>query len=496
MSEDKTKLLGQVFTPSWVVGLMLDSIGYNGGSILGRSILEPSFGKGVFLLEIVRRYIKGACEKGWGRDAIRRGLESHVHGIEIDEVLYHHTLRELDSLASSFGIRDVCWSLRHGDSLLLINEQNHDYVVGNPPYIKVHNLAEDTRNNLKRNFFFCKQGMMDIYLSFFELGLRALGDKGRLIYITPNSYMRNTSNSGFRYYITEHNLLSSIMDFESERVFKEVVTYNCITLLEKGRAETEFSYYKMRGRIPEKINTFQTSEYVDKKFVFTDNKTLSILSKIKERPPINNYADVQYGICTQRDSLYVGEEIEDIDDDHVLFNGNRIERGLLKPIVKGSRMNDKKERKIIFPYVKRLDKWIPIDEDDFNSKYPFTYQYLSSHKEDLLRRDMDAGVIWYAYGRSQSIQSLHQEKLILDMIVNRKVNISIVDKDTLMYSGIAILPKHNSSLYLNRLMEHLQSDEFLLYLNALGKNKQGGYKMITTDMVRSYGVDLPCDILF
>lgn len=53
----KHKTLGQVFTPTWIVSEILNLVGYNDDNILDKYILEPSCGDGVFLMEIVERYV-------------------------------------------------------------------------------------------------------------------------------------------------------------------------------------------------------------------------------------------------------------------------------------------------------------------------------------------------------------------------------------------------------------------------------------------------------
>ena len=60
------KELGQVFTPP-DSRLILDHVGYTGTHLLHKKILEPSFGKGVFLTEIVKRYIHEALKEGWSK---------------------------------------------------------------------------------------------------------------------------------------------------------------------------------------------------------------------------------------------------------------------------------------------------------------------------------------------------------------------------------------------------------------------------------------------
>ena len=61
---DETKTEGQVFTPVGIVSMILDSVKYTGKTVLTKSIMEPSFGKGVFLIEIVSRIIHEGKAEG------------------------------------------------------------------------------------------------------------------------------------------------------------------------------------------------------------------------------------------------------------------------------------------------------------------------------------------------------------------------------------------------------------------------------------------------
>ena len=44
------KLQGVVYTPTWVVNRILDSVGYIGSDILGKTVLDPACGDGRFLI--------------------------------------------------------------------------------------------------------------------------------------------------------------------------------------------------------------------------------------------------------------------------------------------------------------------------------------------------------------------------------------------------------------------------------------------------------------
>lgn len=66
----KHKILGQVYTPSWIVSEMLNHAQYEGASICDKYILEPSCGDGAFLCEIVKRYILGFRNRQSSNDEI------------------------------------------------------------------------------------------------------------------------------------------------------------------------------------------------------------------------------------------------------------------------------------------------------------------------------------------------------------------------------------------------------------------------------------------
>jgi len=55
----KEKLIGQIYTPDFIVSKILDDVGYtNAININNRKLLDPACGDGQFLKEVVKRIIK------------------------------------------------------------------------------------------------------------------------------------------------------------------------------------------------------------------------------------------------------------------------------------------------------------------------------------------------------------------------------------------------------------------------------------------------------
>ena len=154
----------QIFTPSHIVRKMLDDIGYTGENLQNRTIFEPSFGDGAFLTEIVSRilaYAKANSLKG--QDII--SMLDNVYGIELDSDLYKKCLSRLNKLLEVYNLTYDWKKLACQDALDYAANQQFDYVVGNPPYIRIHYLDEATRRKIKNNYEF-GTGTTDLYVIF------------------------------------------------------------------------------------------------------------------------------------------------------------------------------------------------------------------------------------------------------------------------------------------------------------------------------------------
>lgn len=227
---ENVKTTGAVFTPSFIVNLILDNIHYDNENILHKKIMEPSFGDGAFLLEIVSRFISIA--KQHGEIHIETLLNTYIYGIEKEEVFVSEAKQKLNELLKKEGLLPIPWThLYHADTTDIYTHfvGMFDYVVGNPPYVRIHNLSESVREKMNEMMFM--KGNTDLYMAFYEMGLAMLKENGILSFITPNSFLKNTSQANFREYLITHSLVNSIFDFKSSKVFENADTYTCICTL-------------------------------------------------------------------------------------------------------------------------------------------------------------------------------------------------------------------------------------------------------------------------
>lgn len=126
---------GQYMTPDGIVSMILNNIGYTENHVLTRKIMEPSFGDGAFLINIVQRIISEGTRTGLSKQQITDIIQANVFGIEKDKILYQKTLERLNSLLAVYDIPEIQWekNLTCGDTLIECKKHigKYDYVVGN-----------------------------------------------------------------------------------------------------------------------------------------------------------------------------------------------------------------------------------------------------------------------------------------------------------------------------------------------------------------------------
>jgi adenine-specific DNA-methyltransferase len=487
----KHKTLGQVFTPDWIVEEILDSSGFSNNNLINKKIIDPACGDGAFLKIIVSRIIDTLLNKKYPKEKIKEYLEDYVYGIEIDEIEFNKCLSNLNHLIENKLDRklNINWKIFKDNTLTKYKEYMNffDFVVGNPPYIRIHNLDKKTRDLLKKEFIF-SNGTIDIYISFFELGFKLLNEKGILGYITPNSYLHNSSYVEFRKYLKEKRVVKRLTDFKANKVFKNFSTYTAITIINFFEKKDYFVYQELMNNKIQEVNKVNYNNLEIKDWSFSGNKEMDFLKNLysNTNKKVSDFFDVQYGFATLRDKIYIGEVTKE-KDTLVLFNNKWIEKKILYKVVKGStyKGNEKEIKHILFPYKRQANRFIPIPEEELKKYYSNAYNYLLENKEELLKRDIDEDASWYEFGRSQGIQTSYNEKIVLSTLVNHRINFYKLKEDIFVYSGIFIIKK-KKEINWDIITNILSSEDFYKYIQITGKDFSGGYKSVTSKQIKNY----------
>lgn len=485
----------QIFTPVHIVNLILNTVGYKNDNVLNKSIMEPAFGDGAFLVKIVERLIITAKTKGFDASAIKALILSNVFGIEKDNELYQKALTKIYKVLAKYDINDIDMSnnLICGDTILLHNTFKHkfDFVVMNPPYQRNHHCSEEVLSAIKDLKY--TTGSTDLYIAFYEMAINMLNSTGKLGCIAPNSFMTNTSQKLFRNDLIENQMVSHIFNYKSYKVFNNASTYTCICIINMSPCKT-LVYRECNEKIGPALKISYT--YLNK-YVFNKAWTFGKMMDWVYLPTnhtLNELGNIQYGVSTNADNIYIGYAYENemlytgkhIDENKlVTFNGYLIESKMLRRCYKASK--EQFGKYILFPYEYRDNKCILINESILEKDYPYTYKYLLSHKKELSSRDMEHNT-WYAFARSQGLTSMNNKKLSFKHIMKRDeeiVTAFALDEDIVVYSGMYITGSNDNLI---KYKSHVETKLFKEYCCFVGKSMANDYIAVNGKAVQSFQI--------
>lgn len=454
---------GRVYTPDYLVKVILDFGGYDKPNILKKHVIDNSCGDGAFLTEIVRRYCASFLTQKQDLSKLKHELETYIHGIELDAVECDKCILNLNKVVEEYGISKVKWDITNADTLTVDRfNAKMDYVVGNPPYVRVHNLEESYE--IVKKFKFAEGGMTDLFIVFFEIGFNMLAKGGLMCLITPSSWLGSLAGTHLRQYIYTHQNLSGVIDLEHFQPF-EATTYTFISRFSKSKKNSQIDYYtfdgeKLKAKFQEKLS--YSDIQIGKNFYFSKKTHLSLLNNIKTTYGYP-YVSVKNGFATLADKVFIG----DFD-----FTEGTID------ILKAS---TGKWSKCIYPYDKK-GKPLPLKDFMNNTE---AYNHLLSHQDKLSKsRDIEDDKFWYLFGRTQALKDVSKVKYAINTLIKDKGSIKLecVPQGAGIYSGLYIL----TDIEFETIKQLVYSEDFINYVKLLKNYKSGGYYTFASKDLEQY----------
>ncbi len=121
------------------------------------------------------------------------------------------------------------WRLHFGE--VFQKRGGFDVVIANPPYVRQEEIKE-LKPALKRSFK-CYTGTADLYVYFYERGVRLLCNTGNLAFISSNAFLNSGYGEKLREFLKSELNLKLLLDFAETHVF-DAVTEPCILIGSKG----------------------------------------------------------------------------------------------------------------------------------------------------------------------------------------------------------------------------------------------------------------------
>jgi hypothetical protein len=227
---------GVVYTKRWVVELLLDLAGYTPESNLVDVLaVEPAAGDGAFLGPMIERLADSCRRLGRPLTDCADSLlayELNEKSAERARTVAVEVLQQQGAEWKTATSLAQTW-VRTGDYLFDSMRIEADFVIGNPPYVRLEDIPEETAQ-LYRHAFPTMRGRADLYVAFFEAALQQLRDKGTCAFICADRWMRNQYGAELRKMITSEFSVDVVLEMHQADAFEdEVDAYPAITVLRR-----------------------------------------------------------------------------------------------------------------------------------------------------------------------------------------------------------------------------------------------------------------------
>src|SRR6185312_8325045 len=230
---------GAIFTRREVVDFILDLVGYEATQPLyERTLLEPSFGNGDFLLPAIERLL-ASRGKALAEGKNVGHLVGCIRAVELHRDTFDRGRDKVIGILCQEGFSTIdaseladAW-LIHGDFLLAQLPRSFNFVVGNPPYVRQELIPAALLQEYRRRFL-TLYDRADLYVPFIERSLCLLAEGGKLGLICADRWMKNRYGGPLRAMVARNFHLRAYVDMVDTPAFhSDVIAYPAITLIAK-----------------------------------------------------------------------------------------------------------------------------------------------------------------------------------------------------------------------------------------------------------------------
>lgn len=490
-SKDK-KNNGMVYTPVKIKDYIVKNV------IISNeipSVVDPACGCGSFLITAAQ-WMHNKYDISYSEIFEKNitGFDVDEHSIEKAKLLFELLTIEEEGVALNCKLR-----LNVANSIEELSKKQYqgtyDVVIGNPPYVRAKNIADNLKPYLKE--WSVVAGNVDLYIPFYEIAIRLLKKRGIMGYISPNTFLQSVNGRELRNYLVKCGYDITLLDFRETQTFKEVTHYTCICIIDKAKVQYKVRYALLNGR--SSLDDYSFTEYNikeyqnNKEWRFANPQIDSIVKQIEAQPHKLDDFKIRNGLATLNNEIYFFNAVKEDDDFYYREYKEKtypIEKGICIDIVKPNIIRTETDlenckEKAIFPYTE--DKGI-MSEEYVLEHYPMAYKFLLLNKELLLKRDKGKAkkyAAWYAYGRTQGMTN-QGKKLLIPYMAEKGVAVKSLDEKLLFYCGYAIFCDDDEQMEL--LKAFIESDVFLYYITNTSKPYSKGYMALAKNYIKNFGI--------
>ncbi|TRZ66699.1 hypothetical protein D4R20_00150 [bacterium] len=382
-----------------------------------------------------------------------------------------------------------------------------DLVIGNPPYVEHKKLKHIS--SLLRDSYETYSGTADLYVYFYENGIKGLKDNGTLVFITSNKFIKTSYGENLRKYFINYSI-NEIIDFTEVHVFDALVA-SCIFSISKrsnpyGTFKVAFandamiSFSNLGGFIRQQGFLYPQKILNEKIWQLEDETNLKLKQKIEKGSITLDWTgtiNIYRGITTGFNPAFI---INEDKRDELIREDNKNDK-IIKPLLQGRNIrkwvyNNSNEYLIFIPwhFPLHLDNSISgaslKAEREFERKHNSLFNHIRKCKNELSNRNKEeTGVSyeWYALQRCAAsyYPEFEKEKIIWGL-TSDKWTFAYDDEHHFLPSNGYILT--SSEMSIKYLLALLNSKLMEYYFGFIGIMTAGGAFTLKQETVREFPI--------
>lgn len=296
LKKDSTeqKLRGAYYTPLQLADAMVEL--FASQNIF--TVLEPSFGDGVFLDALNNANLLEKIEK-------LTAVE-----IEPDEA------KKVKDRYSEFNQVKVCAEDFFDFYNRVLGKEEFDLILGNPPYIRYQYLNESQRemqSNILTSHGMKSNKLINAWVAFMVACVQLLSKNGKIAFVIPAEILQVAYAEDLRLYLSNHLARITLITFE-QLVFPGIEQEVVVFIGEKGEEENGIRIIEMNdlsgfAQLDLSQNGFQKLQHVKEKWTkyFVNAEEMALIQELradKRFAKFSEYGIINVGITTGNNGYF------------------------------------------------------------------------------------------------------------------------------------------------------------------------------------------------